>query len=46
MKDYSVSAEVFREESCVKKHILNKPTVELDHRPALDLATTRSHSGL
>jgi len=45
MKDFSVSADVFRDESCVKKHVLNKPTDEMDHRPALDLVTTRRHSG-
>jgi len=37
MKDYSVFADVFRNVSCVKKHVLNKPTDEMDHRPALDL---------
>lgn len=40
MKDYAVSTDVFRDESCVKKYVLNKPTDELDHRPALDLVTT------
>jgi len=45
MEDYSVSAELFRDVSCVKKHLLNKLTDEKDHRPALDLVTTRRHSG-
>jgi len=45
MNDYSVSADLFRDESFVKKHILNNPTYELDHRSAFDLVTTRSYSG-
>lgn len=44
MTDYSVSTDLFRDESCVKKHTLNKPTDELVHRPTLDLVATRSHS--